>query len=292
MKSDTRIYVYLLATDSYPQTYIAKVLEVTRQAVNYHIKQLINNGYIKPIRGSNPITYNRTRKPYPDADHRVWSEQSPILRSHHTSRKFNMTEPPSRGWGLLWDQEWLASGVRHHVARNIVISTADGNIKIKAIRLSIGKRRSSLTVWVDADYLLTTAQLEGHEDHATEIALSVANELSLRTGARFALPEIMQDTQYALTVPGTWMDKSTGKPELETSEQDVALTWMTLPTIIKDLKSDLNDIKEAVQEIVGVEQEVAGGMGAIKDGLQNIDGRVKVLEGAFPQVENHQGMYQ
>ena len=292
MKSQTRIYVYLLAIDSASQPYIAKALGMTRQAVNYHIKHLIKDGYIKPIRGTNPITYNRTRKPYPDTDHRAWSERAPILRSHHTSRKFNMVSPPSRSWGILWDHEWDASGVHNHVARNVVVSTADGDINVKAIRLSIGKKRSSLTVWVDADYLLTPSQLDGHEDHATEVAMAVANELASRTGARFALPEIMQDTHYAMEVPGTWMDKSPGEPELETSERDVALTWMTLPTIIKGLKSDLNDIREAVQEIVGVEQEVAGGMGAIKDGLENLNDRVKALEGIFPQVDNSDGMFQ
>ena len=292
MKSETRIYVYLLAIDSASQPYIALVLDMTRQAVNYHIKHLIKDGYIRPVRGSNPITYNRTRKPYPDTDHRGWSEKNPILRSHHTSRKFNTVEPATREWGIVWDNDWVSSGVHHHHARNIVISTADGDIKVKAIRLSIGKMKSSLTVWVDADYLINEAQLETHEDHATEIAQAVANELATRTGARFGLPEIMQDTHYAMEVPGTWMDKSTGKPELETSEEDVALTWMTLPTIIKDLRNDLQGIRDAVQEIVGVEQEVAGGMGAIKDGLENIDTRVKVLEGVMPVVDNSDGMFQ
>lgn len=291
MKSETRIYVYLLAIDSASQPYIAKVLDMTRQAVNYHIKHLIKDGYIKPIRGSNPITYNRTRKSYPDVDHRGWSEEAPMLRSHHTSRKFNMVGAPKRSWGILWDAEWTASSVRHHVARDLTISTADGDIKVKAIRLSIGKKRSSLTVWVDEDHLLTPSQLATHEDHATEIAMAVANELASRTGARFALPEIMQDTHYAMSVPGTWMDKSTGTPEIETSEQDVALTWMTLPTIIKDLRGDLKDIRDAVQQIVGVEQDVTEGMGAIKDGLENLDARVKALEGVFPKIDNSEGMF-
>ena len=292
MNDPTRIYVYLLAIDSASQPYIAKVLEVTRQAVNYHIKRLVKDGYIKPIRGTNPITYNRTRKSYPDADHRAWSETAPVLRSHHTSRKFNMVEPPSREWGILWDCEWPASGVRNHVARNLQISTADGDIKVKAIRLSIGKKRSSLTVWVDADYLLTPTQLGTHEDHATEIAQAVANELASRTGARFALPEIMQDTHYAMRVPGTWMDKSTGEPELETSERAVALTWMTLPTIIKGLRDDITGIRDAVQEIVGLDQDVSKGLGAIKDGLEHINARVKVLEGVMPMVDNYDGMFQ
>lgn len=291
MTDSTRIYVYLLAIDSASQPYIARVLEVTRQAVNYHIKRLIKDGYIRPIRGTNPITYTKTRKTFSDIDHRAWSEELPIIRSHHTSRKFNMVEPPSRPWGFMWDKNWLASGVHQHVARSVTISTAEGDIKVKSIRLTVGKRRSSLTVWVDEDFILTPAQLEGHEDHATDIAILVANELALRTGARFALPEIMQDTHYALPVPGTWMDKSPGEPELETSQRDVALTWMTLPTIIKALKSDLNDIREAVQEIVGVEQVVAGGMGAIKDGLENLSGRVKALEGTMPAVDNSEGMF-
>lgn len=292
MKSETRIYVYLLAIDSASQPYIAKVLEVTRQAVNYHIKHLIKDGYIRPIRSTNPITYTKTSKPYPDTDHRLWSEQHPIIRSHHTSRKFNMVEPPKRAWGIIWDHEWTASDVLNHYARNVTISTSEGDIKVKAIRLSIGKHKSSLTVWADADYIVTPTQLGAHEGNATDIAQLVANELASRTGARFALPEIMQETHLAMDVPGTWMDKSPGTPEIETSDYDVALTWMTLPTIIKGLKSDLKGIREAVQEIVGVEQEVAGGMGAIKDGLENIDQRVRALEGTMPVVDNNEGMYQ
>ena len=203
-----------------------------------------------------------------------------------------MIKPPSRPWGIIWDHEWAASGVLNHYARDVTISTSEGDIKVKAIRLSIGKHKSSLTVWADADYIVTPTQLGAHEDNATDIAQLVANELASRTGARFALPEIMQETHLAMGVPGTWMDKSPGTPEIETSDYEVALTWMTLPTIIKGLKSDLNGIREAVQEIVGVEREVAGGMGAIKDGLQNIDKRVRFLEGVMPVIDNSEGMFQ
>lgn len=291
MSKDTQLHVYLLAIDSAPQPYIAKVLELTRQAVNYHIKRLIKSGYIRPIRGSHPITYVKTSKSHPAGHHRVWSEDAPFLRSHHTSRKFNMVSPPLRPWGLIWDREWVASNVHHHVARKIIISTSEGDISVKTIRLSIGKQRSSLTVWADEDYLLTTVQLHSHEDHATEISILVANELALRTGARFALPEIMQDTHYALPVPGTWLDKSPGVPELETSDKKVALTWMTLPDIIKGLKSDLKEVRDAVQQIVGLEQETGKGILAIKDGLENLDTRIKVLEGTFPKIDNSEGMF-
>jgi hypothetical protein len=249
MSQDTRKKVFLLLKEGHARSRVAKVLKVSPQTVHYHTQRLLSEGYLRPVRGcKSPILYEATSKPYPE-DHRGWSEVTQV-RAHHTSRLFKVTHPPKRAFPFLWDKSWEASGVRMHLARGIIITTREGPVKVKALRWVEDK---SLTVWLDNSTLITGEQVLAHEDTATETAILVAREVQRATGMVLGLPEVMQDTHYAIPLPpDVWIDRSLGSPEVETTKKGLASSWADLDTIIQGLRDEQEALANQMMDLVGL----------------------------------------
>jgi hypothetical protein len=296
--SENRKKILDLLGEGYAQTRVASILKITRQAVSKHALALVKSGHLRPIRGTkSPRLYRRTSKPYKVVnrqDHRGWSPLGRI-RSHHTSRLFKITHPPTRPFPWLWDNEWMFGSVHHHHARNLSIETSEGKIVVKGLRWSEGPKSSSITIWNDEDDIKTPEEIAVHSDISTEKAILVASEVQRLTGMRLALPEIMQKTHLALDAPPeivksalendlkgekTWFDRSKGGSEIETDDEEIAITWLNLPDILKSLRSDLNQVKTTVESIGGYLKDNTEALQTIAEGLKEVDKRTKFLEGA------------
>lgn len=220
--------------------------------MSQHTKRLVKDGHLRKVRGtSHPALYRRTSKPLDEGD----IGDIPNLRSHHTSRLFKVTSPPTGPWPWLWDKDWNPSGsCQMSLVRDIVLDTVEGPIKVKALRYVQGR---SLTIWLDEDHLETPEQVQAHEDVATEIAILIAKEVQSMTGIRLGLPEVMQPSHYAMEAPpDVWVDTSLGPLELETDNPDKAEVWLRLPEVIQGLKDDVATLKANQVELVGLLEDM------------------------------------
>jgi DNA-binding transcriptional ArsR family regulator len=301
--SETRRKVYVLAVEGRTGTEIAEAVGISKQAVSKHLLALVSDGYLRPLDPrSRPRIYRRTSKPYPDKstdDHRVWS---PVVRGHRTGRIFRLTSPPKRCWPWLWDNSWVRSGVNHYVVRNLPIETIEGTINVKSIRYVEGPVNSSLTIWIDDEDLKDGFQILAHEDYATETSILVVNEIARRTGLRVSLPEILgPGTEYGVRAPPgvvdvaleegietdkVHFDRSKGDGEVETTDRDIALTWIHLPEELKLLRQRQDKIQEALVEIGKLAESFNRTFEAVTERIEDLDKRTRFLEDPVEIVED------
>lgn len=291
-----------MALEGRTGTAIAKVVGISKQAVSKHILALVSDGYLRPIDArSRPRIYERTSKPYPDkstTDHRGWS---PVVRGHRTGRLFRLTSSPTSDWPWKWDNIWERSGVRYHIVRDLTIETVDGPVPIKSLRYIEGPESSNITIWTDDDEILDGFQLLAHDDYATEVSILAVNEIARRTGLRVALPEIPQDTEYGMKAPPDVVDvaleedlrtetihfdRSKGDGEVETTDRDVALTWLHLPEELAALRNRQREVRETLVEVVSLAEETQKTFEAITERIEALDRRTKFLEDPVEVVED------
>lgn len=307
--SETRARIYRLALEGLTGTAISKAVGISRQAVSKHILALVSDGYLRPLGSrSRPRIYEGTSKPLPELstlDHRGWS---PTVRAHRTGRHFKVTHRPKRSWPWLWDNYWSRSGVDYYIVRDIEISTQEGQIRAKAVRYIQGPRSSSLTIWVEDEALSDGFQVLAHEDTATETAILVANEIARRTGLRIALPEVIQPTEYAIAAPSNVVDaaleedlkakdvhfdRSKGAGEIETTDRDIAITWLHLPEELRILREGLREVKETVEALGEYAKGNNETVLEISKAIQTLDKRTRFLEDPVKIVEDPpEEMYQ
>ena len=300
----TRDRIYrLVGLEGHSQARTAKALGISRQAVSRHIKNLTSDGYLRPVSGTgSPQIYRLTRKAYPrpsKRDHRGRFEKVDKIRAHHTSRIFRINSPAIKPFPWSWDKSWKASGVTTYIKRNLTLETRNGPISVKSLRLSSGPTRSSLTIYLDDDNLFTSDQIDTHEDAATETAMIITREIQLRTGMILSLPEIMLETHYAIPAPADIVDhaiedgiksdkiifdRSMGKSETETTDPDIAVTWVDLPDILKGFREDINQIKTNMIDLITITKDEI-------DTIKGLDKRTRDLEKALEETKTG-GMYQ
>lgn len=303
--NETRREVYRLALEKRTGTEIAKAIGISRQAVSKHLLALVRDGYIRPLgEKSRPRLYRRTRKPLPamsTTDHRGWS---PVVRGHRTGRHFKVTAAPSRGWPWSWERTWVRSGVKYHVVRNQVIATDQGRVPIKALRYIEGPNSSSITIWTDDDHIVDGFQLLAHDDYATEVSILAINELAKRTGLRVGLPSIIQPTEYAieappgvvdvavdegLETPTTHYDRSKGDGEIETTDKEVALTWLHLNDHLETLRRGIQSIRDDMATYAETNNETVE---EIAGAIKHLDERTRVLAEPVEIIDDPwEGMY-
>lgn len=294
----TKDKIYRLAgLEGHSQTRIGKMLRISRQAVSRHIKNLVSDGYIRPITGGGtPHTYKITRKAYPrpsKRDHRGWLENVDRIRAHHTSRIFRIIQAPTKPLPWKWERSWKASGVMNYIKRDLTIETQEGPISVKSIRLTSGPKRSSLTIYLDDDNLITSDQIRTHEDNATETALILAREIQIRSGMRLGLPEIMMETHYGLPAPPDivdhamsegirtdkiYFDRSRGKSETETPDPDIAAIWTDLPDILSSMQKDISEVKNNMISVIDVMKDEV-------DIIKGLDKRTRDLEKSLEETQ-------
>ena len=292
--SETRRRVYHLVLEGRTGTAISKTVGISKQAASKHILALVSDGYIRPIDpNSRPRIYERTGKPFPEKstpDHRGWS---PVVRGHRTGRLFKLTHPPKRGWPWLWDNFWTRSGVDYYIVRDLVLETIDGTINIKSLRYIEGPETSNLTIWIDDEEILDGFQLLAHDDYATEVSILAANEIARRTGLRIALPEVPQPTEYGMKAPPgvvdvalgeglrtdkVHFDRSKGDGEVETTDRDIALTWLHLPDELRILRNGLREVREGIQALGDYAKENNETVQALAQTIKDLDQRTKWLK--------------
>ena len=221
------------------------------------------------------------------------------IRAHHTSRIFRIIHAATKPFPWKWDKIWKASGVTSYIKRGLVLETQKGPISVKSIRLSSGPTRSSLTIYLDDDNLVTTDQIDTHEDAATETAMIMTREIQLQTGMRLALPEIMMETHYAMPAPKDvvdhameedlrskkiYFDRSGGRSETETPDPEIGKIWLDLPEILLSMKADITQIKANMVDVIDIAREEI-------DIIKGLDKRTRDLEKALEETQTG-GMYQ
>ena len=165
-----------------------------------------------------------------------------------------------------------------HIVRGLTIITREGPVIVKALRWVEDK---SLTIWLDEDALITGDQVEGHEDDATDTALLVAREVQRTTGMVLGLPEVMQDSHYAIPLPpGVWIDRSTGDLEMETTKKSLASTWADLDTIIDGLRQDQETLRSQMVDLVAL----------IESNHKAIEGVTALLRPSQPPDDDDMGV--
>ena len=151
----------------------------------------------------------------------------------------------------------------------------------------------------DDDNLVTTDQIDTHEDAATETAMIMTREIQLQTGMRLALPEIMMETHYAMPAPKDvvdhameedlrskkiYFDRSGGRSETETSDPEIGKIWLDLPEILLSMKADITQIKANMVDVIDIAREEI-------DIIKGLDKRTRDLEKALEETQTG-GMYQ
>lgn len=220
------------------QVAIAMSLAISPACVRYHLKNLMRDGYVRRLGNTNPATYRRTSLPPPKGDIGDIPPPPPHLRSHHTSRIFDVTHPPTRLWPWFWDKDWNPSGsCQYFLVRGIDVDTGEGSIMCTAIRYIEDR---SLTIWFDKRRLVTPEQVMAHDDVATEMAELVGHYVHIKTGICLANLRAMQASHFAMDVPpDVWIDKSLGTPEYETNNKDKAELWLRFPEVVDDLNAKI-----------------------------------------------------
>ena len=304
----TRREVHKLALEGLTGTEISKALKISRQAVSKHLLALVKDGFLRPVGNkSSPRLYQRTAKGLPalsTVDHRGWS---PVVRGHRSGRLFKLTERPSKGWPWLWDNHWVRSGVKYHLIRDLTLETPDGQVHIKSMRYIEGPKSASITIWTDDDHITDGFQLLGHDDYSTEVSIIAVREIAKRTGLRVALPEVPQPTEYGMNAPpgvvdraleedlGTdkvWFDRSKGKGEIETTDKDIALTWLHLPEHIETLRKGLQEVKTALVSLGEYAKDNNETVKTISEAVEVLDKRTRVLVDEMPIIDDPwEGMY-
>jgi len=286
----TRREVYRLALEKRTGTQIARDLKVSRQAVSKHLLALVRDGFIRPLGNkSRPRLYRRTVKPIPalsTTDHRGWS---PVVRGHRTGRLFRLTVQPIREWPWKWENAWERSGVRYHIVRGVTIETEDGTILIKSLRYIEGPGSSSVTIWTDDDHITDGFQLLAHDDYATETSILAINQIAKITGLRVGLPEVPQPTEYGIEAPAgvvdaaidgghetptTKFDRSKGDGELDTTDEDVALSWLHLTDHLETLRRGLQDIRATMTTYADTNNKT---IEEISGAIKHLDERTRIL---------------
>lgn len=191
------------------------------------------------------------------------------------------------------------------MVRDVEIETVDGPIPIKSLRYVVGPMKASITIWVDDDHIADGFQLLAHDDYATEISILAVNEIARRTGLRVGLPETPQPTEYGMKAPPgvvdvaldedlrtetVHFDRSKGDGEVETTDRDVALTWLHLPDELRILREGLREIREGLKAYAEENNET---IKALSDAARELDRRTRFLEDPVEIVDDPwEGMYQ
>lgn len=225
------------------------------------------------------------------SDHRRWS---PVVRGHGTGILFHLTTQPKREWPWAsWDNHWTRSEVDYYIKRDVQIETKDGEIHIKSLRFIDGPKSSSITIWVDDEDLLDGFQLLAHEDYATEVSILAVNEIARRTGLRVALPEIPRPTEYGIQAPPgvvdvaleegietetVHFDRSKTDGEVETTDRDIALTWIHLPDELRILREGLKDVREGLEALGDYAKDNNETAEVLLNAVSTLDKRTKFLE--------------
>jgi hypothetical protein len=204
-----------------------------------------------------------------------------------------LTSRPDGYWPWKWHRKWERSGVRYHVIRNQILSTNYGPIKVKSLRYIEGPKSASITIWTDDDEIRDGFQLLAHDDFATETAILVVNELAKRTGLRVALPETPQETEYGMVAPPgvvdvaleedlrtdtVHFDRSKGNGEVETTDRDIALTWLHLPEELKNLREGLREVRETISALGDYAKDNNETVQTLAETIKDLDKRTKFLE--------------
>ena len=218
MPAPTRTRVYLLASEGVAPSAIARSIGRSLPTVQYHLRHLVEEGYVRRMGKGTPAFYKATRKPFEEDTIGDGSGPSKT-RVHHVFRKFKVTHPPVRPWPFRWTRHWEASGVRFSVIEGLVLDTMEGK-QIVGLRYSKGPKNISISVHVEEDRVISLAQVKAHGGEATDKALLVVKALTRWTGLRVGLPEEPSSAHYA--IQGVWFDTSNGEGELETSNKDLA----------------------------------------------------------------------
>ena len=130
------------------------------------------------------------------------------------------------------------------------------------------------------------------------MSILAVNEIARRTGLRVGLPEVPQETEYGidappgvvdiaidegLETPTTKFDRSKGEGELDTTDKDVALTWLHLNDHLETLRRGLQSIKEDMATYAETNnstiEEIAGA-------IKHLDDRTKVLAGPVEIIDD------
>ena len=223
-------------------------------------KFLLAEGYIRRKRGTrSPAQYNPTKKPFPrcnTTDQWDWSEgfEEEIFGGHYNKWKMRVNGPPVKGFPWEWDKHGTQDPP-HHLVFDIKLDTREGPVDIKALRYINGKKKKSITVWLDNDALRTDEEIVNWTEWSRERLILVWRELQYMTGMHLGLPEPVSDghidRRIRAGVAHAWKEmglddddeyvdysKGEGKPTWETTDGKKALAIKTVPKRVDSLEEE------------------------------------------------------
>jgi DNA-binding transcriptional ArsR family regulator len=309
-----RLKIYRLLVEGYAKERIAQILKKPKSLIHYHVKKLEEEGIVKRVPGSkSPILYTRginylkaeeqLKKYGENTDHQGWLvvQASPRVRYHRIGYRFKVQSPPSRT--PPWQKQWQASGVQYS---EMVITLENGGKWDKNIRIrEIKGKNSSIVIWLPEYVCNSKEELEQAVKLKESQAIKVANWLQKHFGYRLGIIEEYQEPHFAIPIPKhvaeaavragirtekVWIDVSGGEGDLETNDEEMAITLMSLPEITANLakKADSQEkrmlmLETALRNIV----EFAIHQTKIIDALQQMLANAKVSVGSADELLNH-----
>lgn len=292
---NTKYKIYKYAIQGYPQSKIASFLRIDKAYVNRVIKELIREGYIKPVcENTKPIIYEATNKLYP-VDEKLTKSTSGGLspRLNLIVLKYRILKPPEV---KVDGKEWVANNTRFVDHRELF---DEGYVTFRIINDKV------LVVFmpeqiVDAVHIRHTRQL------LYEKAQDYANWFQKTYRCQLGLPEIYQDYHIAFLEKDpflnqmvqkygmvklvdcenrviAWYDQSKGSPEFETRDERIAEIKAFLPVVVANLEDRLFDFENRLSALEMLFSSVKDDIGVLSERIEN---SVRKLDALIESLSN------
>ena len=263
--------VYRLLITGHSQTKVAKILGISKQAVNKITKELVKNKYIKPLVGQNPILYTKGNNSHEIHEIALSTEEGERgvcfelpCRVHHIAVKYDVVTPPTKT--IPWDGTWSTDGVEHHSIRIPMEQQVAlvGEERKATITYHIGKNKSSIIIAIPQRWVYDAETLKKTPEQLTRVAEKIAGWLEDKFGFKFGDPKFVQNIHYGFSVSReiaeaavksglrsdiSWIDCSNGCAEVETMDLNRAIAIMTLPERVERLERIVECLDREVQEL-------------------------------------------
>lgn len=262
--TDLRLKIYRLAVEGYNQRKIGSILCLSRQDVYYHIKFLVNQGYLFCKNPSeSPKQYcstDKTYSPYKESKKsgcggRYEPSHGNVCRVHCIGYICDVVRDPVVD--VRWENTFRNNGTSYFDKH---WNTDLGRVTIRMISTKFG---SKLVFWLPEKYLdkdqlnhwgkLEPRYVKVFYNEFQKRYDCVLGDLSRYQKPEFAFPEdsefLFLADRYNMNTNGAWVDESEGSPEWETSDYCLAKAKIELPERLLRLEHNVDILMGSIKKI-------------------------------------------